>query len=272
MSSFGFARVAAAQPAVASVDVQVGTRAQEPVAVIQAASWTRLDGRYRFVAGETGITTLRLGFVNYLVSSGLLEVTSGNPITLDCAVEISAAQARFGDMPAPLAIRAFFNGQANVTLADGATVHSDPIPVFLPPGAEYWVRSSVLVNASEFVPVAYQSNAPGEVTVAGTGASQALGTGPLVGGTIQSVGFGPASVRGRAPRWHPTVLVLGDSIAYGQGESAGDGLGNRGFTRRGLAGIRGHTLPSLLHARASDRLFGQLQYAQPRKRVEWATF
>ncbi len=249
--------------------VQVGTRAHSMNGLLQAVGFTRMHFRWRLTAPESGLNNVRLVFGNYYITSGRTEAGSGNVLTIDAAIEITTPQTRFDAAVVPITVPLTFGGSRTVALADGGEATTDPFNPTLPANSEWWVRGSVLVAANEFIPVGMQSNATGEAATTDSGATQAAATGAITG-TAQPVGFGPISVFGQAGRRQPSVLILGDSFSYGQGDvSAGDG--SRGMARRALVGIRGAALPSLGHFRGSDELRGQAQDIQPRKRGHWWT-
>ena len=216
-----------------------------------------MDCRQRITLGKAGVSTIQLAFGNYSIgASG--EAGPGNSITLDAALEIAAAEAPNGTAPAALNIPLFFGGAPTVVIGNGCPlVLSDRVGLAAGmAGAVIWLRYSVLVSASQFVPTNFVASTTGEGCFITSGASQSPGTGVMTG-TTTSTGYGPVAVIGTTYTAQPSVVLIGDSITAGSGDiGVGDAFGNRGFAQRGLSSVGGYRVPSLRFAKSGDVLYG----------------
>jgi lysophospholipase L1-like esterase len=170
-------------------------------------------------------------------NSGAGEVDGLNPIT------IKVYCYQFGYLT--------FNGQSSVTLEGGASIKSDPLPVFhTPTGPTYALAVNVSVaTLGQKWPLGYQTR-PSAQEGHKEGPDESFGGYSLDG----SAAFAPFAVTGTlvVPRTYASVAVFGDSIYAGVGETEELGLG---WPLRGLDSIGASWVRCAVGGGKMDTLF-----------------
>jgi lysophospholipase L1-like esterase len=165
------------------------------------------------------MTEIALGYAN-VVSMGSREVAGPNPITVRCAVE-------YNGVFYPLYLR----GSRDAVIAPGGYAEFEPVFVDVPKGATYYVRTLVTVDAGGKWPYGVYTGAAylGDGVEQGTGITDKTTTGVVTGSN--NYAYGPASIRALRIDGTSDVAAVGDSIAYGLGDSI-----DRGTIVRSLDG------------------------------------
>lgn len=157
-------------------------------------------------------------------ASGSRETPGANPITVRAALE-------YEGIFYPL----FLRGDRDAVVAPGALAEFEPVFVDIPAGATYYVRTLVTVEAGGKWPFGVHTGA----AYLGDGVEQGVGiTDKTTSGTVtesNNYAYGPAAIRARRIDFMPDVVSIGDSIAYGSGDSI-----DRGTHVRAFAGILPH--------------------------------
>lgn len=159
-----------------------------------------------------GATDIRLAYGNWNGTPnspyGDTDNTNPNPVTYRAAIEY----------PAGRITPVFFNGSRNGIADNGATIVSDPVAIEIPAGAQFWVRTyTSVVTGDYWVQMGNStSNTEGE----GFAATDltAAGSGPIA--RSDSFIMRPHAIYGRSDG-SESVAIVGDSIAFGQGDTFG---------------------------------------------------
>ena len=199
---------------------------------------TNTTSRQQFGILNTGsdITSIRVAFPNWKLNGGAAESPGNNSIQICAAIMF----------PFSSYYRLTFSGLPSIQLPAGATVWSDPVPVYVPKGTRFYIRSFCSVLAGQSWP-------RGVVPVVANGdqSEEGLGlTDNTLGGTYSGTNgacYGPCAVVGMTATPTASVLLLTDSLGWGQGDDpsgisstpTGDGNGNYGPFQRAFfnAGI-----------------------------------
>lgn len=234
-------------------DVQiVGSRGQTlgqgPNVGGSGSTVTRLESRYRFTVGCDS-ADVQIAYGNFTVGAGTGEADGLNAITLQAAIETTATSGTISQAAAAYPV--LFGGAQSRSVDPGAySVLSDVLGEDFARGDQPYVRTGVTIAAGQSIPVGMSAFLGGTAEAAyqsSNAASQIYGTGALAAGTngtTTSYGYGPLALLGRPTGPCASVIVLGDSIADGQGDaSGGDGNGNRGWIARGLGTAAANGLP-----------------------------
>lgn len=153
------------------------------------------------------ITSLQLVFTNWYVTSAGVETDNGNSVALTASVEY----------PEGIITQVKFSGSGSTTLADGATLVSDAVSVLIPKGAQFWVRAFQDATASAGG-IVFGGNLNGTARYAASGLSDLTPGGDVSNQTSSNAAwYGPTAII--ATTREPSVLVVGDSIAYGSGDT-----------------------------------------------------
>lgn len=124
-----------------------------------------------------------------------------------------------------------FGGSAQGTVLSGTKLTSDPLPVDISAGTTAWVRTYINVSSGQKWPIGkiYGLTGVGLTLFPNQGYSH----GTSQTDQTQAMGFGyanafeygpcPLAVLGRFRQGAPSVLIPGDSIAFGQNDIAGRG-------------------------------------------------
>ena len=182
----------------------------------------QLMSRSSHVSREA-ITSLRVAIANWYVPVGSwVETGSGSSATVTASIEY----------PSGTFTQVTFSGSASGVVSDGATLLSDPVSVTIPDNTPFWVRqywvstTGVLIN-------------PQDVSGAGTvGDGLEMGVSGITDKTMSGTVSGsdnycpPVAIIGTTTK--PSVVIVGDSIAWGEGDLTGDTTGTFGILGRGL--------------------------------------
>ncbi len=162
---------------------------------------TSANVRVPEIAGHS-FTDVSLVFVNSL----------STPYTVSTTVEY----------PAGTFYRCTFGNQPSAVVAGGTMVVSDPCPVFIPAGAIYEVRHFVTVAAGNSWPnsVTYGNYAVGpEGYSHGTTQTDQTANAAFTYADAFEGGFSHTAILATTAASYPSVLIVGDSIAAGQGDA-----------------------------------------------------
>jgi lysophospholipase L1-like esterase len=181
--------------------------------------------------GAGDISNLQMVFVNrYLSAVGTS--TAGSAFSLKFFVEY----------PANTFTAVLFSGSGTVAVSAGARIRSDVVAgLTIPAGAKFWVRTVLIVGAAVGVPI-QELNAGANVLGIDDGnvAADQGNSGTIAATTGINI-FGPNTIIGTvnaaAAR---SFLIVGDSLAWGQGDDSGVGAqDSSGFLQR-LLGTLGY--------------------------------
>lgn len=218
---------------------QVATGCQVPSDF--ATSNKQLMSRSRHLARDK-ITSLNLVFANWYVDgTSLAESGSGASASITASVEY----------PAGVFTQVKFSGSATGIIPDASNLVSDAVEILIPDGAEFFVRaywsSSVGIIYDLFADVA---NGEG-LQVAASGLSDLTMGGEVLDGGARTGGAKYAPVAIIATTDRPSVLIIGDSRAYGGGNGVlFDDNSVIGYLQRPLA----QSVAFISAARTSDEL------------------
>ncbi len=229
-------------------------------------NYTRAESRFRSVIGPEGASDLRLLYGNYIITAGSGDQVGPNALTVEAALELQTGT--------PNSFAAQWNGQDIGSIGIGAAhALTDAVPLDVPGGGFVWMRTGITVTAGQQWPRGYTASATGEKAAESTAAtSQISSQGPLAtpAGGAAANGFGPLALLGIPTRAMPAVIILGDSIADGSGDSGtGDAEGNRGFARRGLRFADGSVIPYHASTKPSDNPLALRIHQSWRRHVPW---
>lgn len=215
---------------------------------------TNADSRIACRNGLVAASNIRLVFGNYTVSSDV-EVDGANDITVRAAIEVY-------DGSAFVTKGLTFNGAESVVISGRAgLVVSDPLGITLAPGQLFAVRTNVQVTSGDVFPTAginhggsYASYDPHQAGWTGnliknTSATVVYNTGTITGTLVQ--GFSHMAILGEVAEYAPAVVIYGDSIGRGSGDSVSSNMlyGNTsGFVCRGLRLSSDYVIPAALLA------------------------
>jgi hypothetical protein len=214
--------------------VGYGSRVPFQLATFSDGTATTETVRSHYIAiGQ--ISDIHIAFCNFPGQQALLtDVNPSADVTLQIAIEY----------PSGTFTNVYFNGAGTYLLKLRATVLSDAVPVVIPDGADFWVRTNVLVTSGQ----KWVRNG-----VANTSFNEgiAANTNSYNSGTIaNSTGFcfTPAAVLGTSTTNKGSVLWLGDSISLGQNDSGAGTTTNCPFVQSGGIFNRafGKTYPVLM--------------------------
>lgn len=199
---------------------------------------TDTDSNSRIAAfNETGatVTRLRAYFANWY-HAAITESAGYNPITVTAAIEYPAGTFT------PL----LFGGAGAVSIpATGANLaESDEatLATAIPAGAQFWIRSQVVVTSGQKWVQGYLIG-----TALGEAVDFSTGVAKVTGGTISNYAtpdlthraYGPVGVKATAFSGTPVTRAyasLGDSIMRADGDAAGDAHGNFQYVGRAMSG------------------------------------
>lgn len=181
----------------------------------------------------TDLVFPRLAYPNWYLNNG--ETNGPNDITVKAAIEVD------GNI-----YPALFGGANTKLVAAGATEWTDAVRIFIPKGTAFYTRTNVQVTAGQKWPLSITAYpADGEGRTAGDVAHSGATTNLFI------FTYSPCAIVGQpANQTEKSVLLVGDSIASGQGETPND----RGFLIRAINDTVGHLRVSKPSARTSDFL------------------
>jgi hypothetical protein len=203
-------------------------------------NYTHGESVYYNLNGPVAFRNPRYMFWNG--AGGPDEVSGNNPIDVEAGMNFQAGGPAF---------QLTFNGgkDTRVTLAPGARIWSDPVPVIVPAGAEWAIRTGVYVaTAGQTWPTGQRNYASKDNGVASTVQTSRV-TETTTGISI------PAGGKGNLPSFthfamtaeydepEIAVLILGDSHGTGNTGNNGNGSGDRGTLSYGLAEVSSGRVP-----------------------------
>jgi hypothetical protein len=201
------------------------------------------------------ITTIKIAIPNWLVldnaGAGGGETASGGTTTVLASVEYPSGSFW------PL----YFSGSRTGTIASGGTLWTDLANVFIPNGALFFIRMS-LVNT---VGIPYTDSVTGvHITVSSGEALQQTATDLTTSGTVTD-GFSgtlsmfPVAIVGRTTR--PSICIIGDSRQTGLGDATPDATGDQGEIGRAFGPNYAYMSLAMSSERASQWATGSTQRA-----------
>lgn len=229
----------------------VGSGGQWPINVSPstgATGFTRSEGQFKFQIGPKRVRELRYAFANfYHSSSGEFD---GIDFTLSAALIQGSSTVRW------LGIG---GNKQPVISAGSPLVITDPYFGDLDAGSIWEGRAGALFAANAQVPVGRQrrwasgtekyfdSAAVASQVFSGSTFSQPAG------GAVSNWGFGPCMILGIPSEPHPSIAIYGDSIAFGQSDTANN-AGQIGVYEKGLANVfvGGISMPFSNMSRSGD--------------------
>ncbi len=234
-----------------------------------ASNYTRVESRLSHTMARVPVAGVRLVFCNFEITGASGEAASANAITVKASVELLS--------PNVMALPVFFGGSRTVTIQPGGYVISDPVGIEFTAGQAFFTRTSVTMNSGETCPAGLYMSLNGESCVASTSASSQVDATGIQsvpsGGAAQTFAYGPAAILGVPQSPTPAVLIIGDSITNGAGESSGYIGVPRGFVARGLVAASAGPIPYASLARGGTRWSGWKISSAPRSLflAEYAT-
>jgi hypothetical protein len=208
--------------------------------IVTAGTWDIYRMRFRNRLPEP-IVALVFVWSNHTVASGSYEGATANSITIAGAVQAYGANTDDETQPR---LPVTFGGQLTTTVAPKTTVFSDPVPIYLPVGAEGWLRHAVSTPVANGVYPTSGCTLGGTAlfgTNNGEGASLAQastaklyeGGGTIGVGPLLLVG-GPEAIYGvtASGKIYNSLHIVGDSIAKGYTDP-GDNDGSFAAFNRG---------------------------------------
>lgn len=182
---------------------------------------------------------MRLMYANVYNNAGV-DTIGPNTITIKANIRIT------GGINLPV----FFNGKRSIELEPGAVILSDTVGFQLFQGATFYTRTYVSVASGQKFPLGRTTDGVNEGIVAGDFADGSVSVN--VGRGYGPSGlFGTPTSYGAPPLESPGVLVLGDSITAGAGDSysSSDAYG---WASRALDGKLGYLNVAVSSAAAAD--------------------
>lgn len=166
---------------------------------------------------------VRLVYGNY-VGNGVTVSDGPNAITVKASIE-PVVNAVVGSGAAGSVWPVTFNGAQTATIQPGGFVVSDPVPLSAVAGQFMYTRTNVSVTAGgKWTLSQYVGGGDRTYQDGFTIGSDITGTGAITGSTF-GAGYGPVAILGilAAGVSDPkTVLIVGDSKAYGSGNTTQD--------------------------------------------------
>lgn len=158
-------------------------------------------------------TDIRLLFVNWYQDASFNDVDNTVALTLNVSVEIDGVIYRVN-----------FGGRTTVTIDPGGWALSDPLPLDLPAGKLIYVRT--FSSGAQWYPNRYAQYAGGGGFTVTTDLT-APGSAAIADNTTLTKLVAPSAIFGNPTGAvdPPSVLIVGDSIAYGQGDGVAPGVG-----------------------------------------------
>lgn len=179
----------------------VGTRAGIGQQGESAGSSTGVTYKTKSIIAAD-VKKLRVRYANWRLNNG--EVNGSAAINVGASLDNGSLS------------QVLFSGVAAGAIAAGAQVESDDIAADIAAGTAVYFRSYPNVPtlgqkwplSIATITASGEGNSPGDLTLSGTVS------------TAFAFAFGPAAIIGLVPRSTKAYVIIGDSIAYGQGDSA----------------------------------------------------
>jgi hypothetical protein len=201
------------------------------------SNYTQDSARTICRIGPGGAYGLRIVYGNFYRAPA--ETDGANDITVRAAIEVRNASGTFYTYPVT------FNGSETVVISPRAgLVISDPIGTIFEANTVFFVRSEVTVASGDRFPVGSlvhsSTNWSGGTSLGGENYVRSLGpsvvydTGSIAGSATQ--GYAPYAIIGAPLMPMPSVLLIGDSICNGTGDSVSQNIIAGGYAghARGL--------------------------------------
>ncbi|MCA0754896.1 SGNH/GDSL hydrolase family protein [Paenibacillus sp. N4] len=203
----------------------VGTRGQVYKSGLSPGTETSATYRYKYTAG-CDCYDPALVFGNFRAEIGG-DLPGDNDITVKASIEYTAPNG------STLYFPVYFGQERSTVIKPGAIIESDPLALTLPKGVVFYVRTYVSVaSLGQKWPV-------GLTTIAANGDQKAAGSDATAGAAMSNIfefGYHPILITGIQSDPVPTILMVGDSIVAGQGDSPND----MGYLVRALNGPFGN--------------------------------
>jgi hypothetical protein len=180
-----------------------------------------------YASPQADTVSLRPIWVNWRHFADQFRLDGPSAITMEASIEYPAGTFT------PLT---FNSGSASVVIAPGALAYADSLPIVVPAGVKFHVRTLITALTGGSTMVGWSVGVPSAVGTTDGQASGNLKTSGVIGVGTSGVVYGPTAIMGilNAPDCRGYVLD-GDSIAHGTGDTAGVGpKGGAGYTQRAL--------------------------------------
>jgi len=192
----------------------IASRAQVP-SVVSAGTQSMMSRFGSFARDD--ITSLKLAWANWF-QLGIVAGIGGNVMSIAASIEY----------PAGVLTQVKFGGVATGTTGPSTTLYSDTIPVTIPNGAQFWIRTWQTGTVGVLFGTVSTDASLGE-------ASSFPGANQTMGGTVTNntaLICGPCAIIGMSAKKAP--FNIGDSRFAGTGGNAFDGTGGYGEMGNGL--------------------------------------
>lgn len=252
-----------ARPRIQVVASRGHTLGDQPNGGAGSSNYTRSETRRLHRAGPSAITNLQFVYGNYaILAAGGGETANPNDLTIESALETTVSPVQSYRM-------SFHGANTELLTAGAAAVATDLLGLTLPASGTFYSRTGLTVPAGQVWPEGYLRGNTAETAVESTNAaSQIMNIGALsaTGGVIGAGGFYPLTILGEPVTPFPAVLVYGDSLLNGLGDTGFDNDNNQGSALRALAALN---LPFIAQTRNSDNARYALPTNSFRKRSLW---
>lgn len=213
----------------------------------------------------TAATDIRLVYTNWFVDGTFMDIDNTANLVLNASIEIAGVIYRVN-----------FDGLITATISPGGVVMSDALPLEIPAGTLIYVRT--FTNGTQWYPNRYAQYAGGGGFTVTTDLT-APGSGAIADNTALTKMLAPSAIVGNPTTnsaQPPAVLIVGDSIAYGQADGVQPGVGiNTNNLRLGGGGyiVRALQLAgvaSINLGNPGDAAFNFITYAGHVRRLAFA--
>ncbi len=183
--------------------------------------------RLHHASPQGAISNLRTVDVGFYLNSA-----EGGPSNVPAAFTIK----RYIEYPAGTYTAVTWGGIATVSIAPGAVVTSDPVAVSVPAGAAFFERTVIVSPPSGAIPTIQLPAGSSSLGLPDGKALADMGNGGSIAADNSVNSFGACAILGDIA--NPSArafLVIGDSIAFGQGDTSSAGpRGGSGWIGRWL--------------------------------------
>jgi lysophospholipase L1-like esterase len=160
---------------------------------------------------------LVLAYSNYYIPSSGTVAANTNSINVKASIEIN------GGTPIPV----YFNGARTVSIAGGATIFSDTVNCMISPTDVVFIRTYWDAGTGGYIPMNInldQSNIHGSIASVKQSDGATYGSDLTDNGNVTSAsgtkGFGPRAIFGATLDMQKALLLVGDSIVDGTGDTS----------------------------------------------------
>ncbi|MCS6297178.1 MAG: SGNH/GDSL hydrolase family protein [Nitrospira sp.] len=198
----------------------VATRGQMPL-LLNSTNRQAMSRTGRFA--RTDITSLQLVLANwYIPLTTWAETGSGSTATVTASIEY----------PASTFTQVLFGGSPSGSISNLASLVSDAVAVSIPNGAKFWVR--IYWTSTTGVLYCAQDVSGGSTIGDGFETGVSGITDKTMSGSVTASDnhYSPVAVIGLTRE--PSVVIVGDSIAEGEGDTVGDATGDFGLVARSI--------------------------------------